>query len=85
MFLFEPSLNNPGAIWFNNHQNVLNCDPFLDTRAYKINLTKPNLTNEEINAVVMRSYKLVQVLTDRRNIKAILNGLSDYFNFLCKI
>ncbi len=75
-FIFDAKLHQIGSIWLKNFPSLRDDTPLKDSKAYKSNF-QPYLENEKpenINAYTFRSYRLLQIIKDRKNFRFIHNS-----------
>jgi len=79
-FIMEPLLNRPSVLWVRNYPRLNKDTPCRDIKAYKLGHNA--ILDQEvpvINAIMMRSYKLLTILSERRNLRVVCNACPTFF------
>lgn len=83
-FVLDPLVNLPTKIWVKTYPRIKRDQPLRDMRAFKLKVNPIfELEPRMINAIMMRSYKLIHILTERRNLRVVFNAYPEFFELAC--
>jgi hypothetical protein len=79
-FICDPCLYPPTSNWMKYYPDLKTDKPNMNPKYYKLDITFPPLKSEIICAMMMRSYKMLQVLSNSKNFKTIYYGYNNFIN-----
>ncbi|EAR91740.2 hypothetical protein TTHERM_00805860 (macronuclear) [Tetrahymena thermophila SB210] len=81
-FIIDPLVNLPTKIWAKTYPRIKRDQPLRDMRGFKHGINRIlELDPVTINAIMMRSYKLIHILSERKNLRVVCNAYPDFFEF----